>query len=1259
MINKKLTFNINKSLWLFALSFLISMVGLQSQNATWSLPPYYYTTVIDTLPTNTNSWGFFDDYQGQPAEFTHAAMQDKDGNLLFFMVDGEIYDKDGYGMGFLDPTILFPGSSIAGLTEIIIVPVPGNCQQYYIVGTFPDVNPLNPGATFRPFYAILDLSVLNTFTGRLGTIVDHSGNELLNANIFDLTAGITPSWTLTKTKNVTITVSRLRTDNTYFLFATDGANVWRYVISSTGISFDNYSFNLPLGDPSAIDMRSEMELYEFSDGNYRIAVPYASGSPSSKVFISDLDNNGDLIPSTDHVLNFPSQLSPLAKHAFIKGLEFSPNGRYLYLTHITNSLAFTSFPFKIYDVNTSNFITPTHAGLINDIPNFQHSTIELASDGKLYFANGSNLATIDNADDPTGTLSWNNSQVNLSNYNYNSLGGSYPVSDAFSLYVIPDQVDDMDYTAHFTATPECCIIYTSFDVEADKNNQEYTGTATWSPGATNNPFGSASGTVTVRDKLVIKSGANITINNMRFEFDVNARLIVENGARLTINGTTLTVYDDCGGDNLMWLGVEVWGTGTGTFQAMVAGRFTAQNSSVIEHAIEGVVNFNHTASPYNSKNGGIIAATTETEFRNNYRDVVFNPYQSVFNGNQQNDQSYFSDVTFITDGSLNDPTYNNNITHAVLEDVTGVRFIGCDFINTDNTGTIYPYTNRGQGIMSYNSKFNVEARCTNTMLYPCPSFDESNFTNLTEGIIAVNWDRSKIALVTKTNFINNFKSIYTYNMEGGKFTENDFDIGASVSSGNFSYGLYLWNCSGYTVENNDFTTTHNGYVGVYVNNSGTDANEIYRNDFSNLVVGSQAANNNGDGSSDLNQTGLEFRCNKYVNIEDYDILVSSGRVRSDQGNCTTNDPKSPANNQFSYTTQYGDYWLNYYPTVTISSTYHYSPNGSSYNLPPRALTTGFSTDFINTTNTSEQECTSLPAFNYNNSCPNRQGGGGISFPMNLTYQETQYDSINDLMTTSNKDTSLLKTLEQDLAMVKSQMQRTRSYIMQDMLLNSKNSDGQLEVIDFLNQHAAYNTNADEQLLTGLYIATGNIGAAQSKIAQLQSKPNNGQFVEFSNIAITLKQHPKQNKALLKDSVLLQQVKDLANHPNENSAVAAARALLVSLGLATYEETIEVVIPTGSKARLANEEETKTTNKDSFVKVFPNPANGNITINHNLAAKEGVISLEIMDVMGRVLINKTINNTNNQIDINQLSSGLYFYNVIQNDKMVQSGKLVVE
>lgn len=85
----------------------------------------------------------------------------------------------------------------------------------------------------------------------------------------------------------------------------------------------------------------------------------------------------------------------------------------------------------------------------------------------------------------------------------------------------------------------------------------------------------------------------------------------------------------------------------------------------------------------------------------------------------------------------------------------------------------------------------------------------------------------------------------------------------------------------------------------------------------------------------------------------------------------------------------------------------------------------------------------------------------------------------------------------------------------------------------------------------------------------------------------------------------------------------------------------------------------TSTKKYIATLYPNPAKEQITIAHNLEAKNGIISLQIMDVMGRVLLNKTINNSNNNIEINSISSGLYFFTVSQNGNVVESGKLVVE
>ena len=52
-----------------------------AQNPLWSLPPAYVDQFAQPLPTG--------DYTGAAAQYAHNAMHDAQGNLLFFVVDGE------------------------------------------------------------------------------------------------------------------------------------------------------------------------------------------------------------------------------------------------------------------------------------------------------------------------------------------------------------------------------------------------------------------------------------------------------------------------------------------------------------------------------------------------------------------------------------------------------------------------------------------------------------------------------------------------------------------------------------------------------------------------------------------------------------------------------------------------------------------------------------------------------------------------------------------------------------------------------------------------------------------------------------------------------------------------------------------------------------------------------------------------------------------------------------------------------------------
>lgn len=96
--------------------FTILNINAQTQNNVWSLPPNYYNNATtQSLPIGGIS-SF--DYQGEQALYAHNAMQDANGNLLFFVLDGKIYDKDGY---FIDEMYHSSYGTILGGQEIAIV----------------------------------------------------------------------------------------------------------------------------------------------------------------------------------------------------------------------------------------------------------------------------------------------------------------------------------------------------------------------------------------------------------------------------------------------------------------------------------------------------------------------------------------------------------------------------------------------------------------------------------------------------------------------------------------------------------------------------------------------------------------------------------------------------------------------------------------------------------------------------------------------------------------------------------------------------------------------------------------------------------------------------------------------------------------------------------------------------------------------------------------------------------------------------------
>ncbi|WP_373497413.1 hypothetical protein, partial [Aquiflexum sp.] len=171
--------------------------------------------------------------------------------------------------------------------------------------------------------------------------------------------------------------TRLREDNERWLFIANNQKIYRVNVTCDGLQDSGWSFDRQGSLTSG--QRSEMELFEdTATSSIKLAMP---------LFVTDLlGNNSVSIMSIDSVtgnvvsgsfdnINLGPQLPGPAPDAFVNGLEFSPDGSKLYITH--NPSTTNSNPLSIYDYNTQNL---TNVSGWSGISNFKNSQIQTAKD---------------------------------------------------------------------------------------------------------------------------------------------------------------------------------------------------------------------------------------------------------------------------------------------------------------------------------------------------------------------------------------------------------------------------------------------------------------------------------------------------------------------------------------------------------------------------------------------------------------------------------------------------------------------------------------------------------------------------------------------------------------------------------------------------------------------------------------------------------------------------------------------------------------
>jgi len=76
-------------------------------------------------------------------------------------------------------------------------------------------------------------------------------------------------------------------------------------------------------------------------------------------------------------------------------------------------------------------------------------------------------------------------------------------------------------------------------------------------------------------------------------------------------------------------------------------------------------------------------------------------------------------------------------------------------------------------------------------------------------------------------------------------------------------------------------------------------------------------------------------------------------------------------------------------------------------------------------------------------------------------------------------------------------------------------------------------------------------------------------------------------------------------------------------------------------------------------VYPNPAKNQFNVSHNFSEQNGNVMINIFDVTGQKIMSKQLNNTETTINTRELKTGIYIYNISQNNVIVKTNKLIIQ
>ncbi len=789
----------------------------------------------------------------------------------------------------------------------------------------------------------------------------------------------------------------------------------------------------------------------------------------------------ELIPTTGFFTVYNDGYTNSTTGSRFVGLEISDDNNFMYVSNNAGSI------HKFEMTNPPYFQHYASFNLLPTYTDYANSQIERIDDKYYLIRSDGWLGRINS----TFTGIENVVNIGSSAVINNAICENSP-AQSFDMYLIPDQMDGSEYNYTTGNDAYCC-----YDYETTPANANMTGvqiqtsgddrdiiiqsgnSVTWT--ATSNSFGNVAEVFMEKGDIIIQPGASLTIEDMIIHFREGYEIQMDDnpsgvGSRLTLDNTTLTVFDECEGDKF-WAGIDLSGGWDGQLQIPFSSckqpYLKMLNNSKIEFAVRGV----------DAAAGGLVRAY-DSDFINNIVSVTITGYTDQ--------HSHFQNCDFIWDDEIYAKNENPSI-HLHMWTASGVGVKGCRFKNEASLSESYP--NRGVGIIADYTDFDLDGLCLDSpSQLPCINYQNNLFSRLYFGIKSNSGDN---ILVDRCDFTDNQRGAWIVSSSALQFTRNDLDVfdtqGGSFQINN-SFGLYLESCTGYQVEENTF---RDGRLGMVINSSGADENEIYYNDFYNLSGGTSPSvsavtmGKNAETHTGNRYTGLQYKCNDFDQT-DYAITLTGGIINTQSGNfiisntmmrLSQGDDNAPADNTFWLHGEPMSTEADYYVDNTFAD-YEYKYYGSTDNSSVfDAVLNSYDAGNVLTSNqtvftTRAQECPS-----------NLSSGGVIIIPTlsTLNNKEAEQDSLE-----SEYNALIADVNELELVIAA----QTASEVNQQAVHNSL-MEASPNLTDTVLSTYLLNDNANELSRTSVMIANSPLPGSVKE------------DVEISNLSPELKNHISQ------------------------------------------------------------------------------------------------------------------------------------------------------